>query len=153
MITVRLGLVTAAQFLTLRLILIGSTQMGYDDPDGPGHAPQYLDVRRQTMKKPTDFVSFLTNLVSHGKSLHYKDKYGAVVKLAIQPIAKLDKLNSDPKNAKVLSECGIKQAAVIGSDEHGVPVLLDCESLKTYLLDPASTGPDCIKNAITILTE
>ena len=49
MITVRLGLVTAAQFLTLRFILIGSTQMGCDDPDGPGHAPQYLDVRRENM--------------------------------------------------------------------------------------------------------
>ena len=36
---------TAAQFLTLRLILIGSTHAGCDDSDGPGHAPRYLDVR------------------------------------------------------------------------------------------------------------
>ena len=45
MIAARFGLVTAAQFLTLRLMPIGSTQMGCDDPDGPGHAPRYLDVR------------------------------------------------------------------------------------------------------------
>ncbi len=36
---------TAAQFLTLRLIPIGSTYMGCDDSDGPGHAPRYLYVR------------------------------------------------------------------------------------------------------------
>ena len=36
---------TAAQFLTLRLTPIGSTHMGRDDSDGPGHAPRYLDVR------------------------------------------------------------------------------------------------------------
>ena len=40
---------TAAQFLTLRLIPIGSTQVGCDDSDGPGHAPRYLDVRQKTM--------------------------------------------------------------------------------------------------------
>ena len=43
-ITVRFGQVTAAQFLTLRLIPTGSTQVGCDDSDGPGHAPRYLDV-------------------------------------------------------------------------------------------------------------
>ena len=35
---------TAAQFLTLRLIPIGSTHVGCDDSDVPGHAPRYLDV-------------------------------------------------------------------------------------------------------------
>ena len=30
----------------LRLIPIGSTHVGCDDSDGPGHAPRYLDVRR-----------------------------------------------------------------------------------------------------------
>ena len=35
---------TAAQFLTLRLSPLGSTHMGCDDSDGPGHAPRYLDV-------------------------------------------------------------------------------------------------------------
>ena len=44
-------LVTAAQFLTLRLILIGSTHVGCDDSDGPGHAPRYLDVSRNIMRK------------------------------------------------------------------------------------------------------
>ncbi len=48
-ITVGLGLVTAAQFLTLRLIPIGSTHMGSVDSDVPGHAPRYLDVRCKTM--------------------------------------------------------------------------------------------------------
>ena len=37
---------TAAQFLTLRLFPIGSTHMGCDDSDGPGHAPRYLYVRQ-----------------------------------------------------------------------------------------------------------
>ena len=36
---------TAAQFLTLRLMPIGSTHVGCNDSDGPGHAPRYLDVR------------------------------------------------------------------------------------------------------------
>ena len=36
---------TAAQFLTLRLVPIGSTHKGCVDSDGPGHAPRYLDVR------------------------------------------------------------------------------------------------------------
>ena len=35
---------TAAQFLTLRLIHIGSTHVGCVDSDVPGHAPRYLDV-------------------------------------------------------------------------------------------------------------
>ena len=38
---------TAAQFLTLRLIPIGSTHMGCYDSDGPGHAPRYLCVRQK----------------------------------------------------------------------------------------------------------
>ncbi len=42
---------TAAQFLTLRLSPLGSTHMGCDDSDGPGHAPRYLDVRPTTMYK------------------------------------------------------------------------------------------------------
>ncbi len=41
---------TAAQFLTLRLSPLGSTHMGCDDSDGPGHAPRYLDVRPILMK-------------------------------------------------------------------------------------------------------
>ena len=38
---------TAAQFLTLRLSPLGSTHMGCDDSDVPGHAPRYLDVRNR----------------------------------------------------------------------------------------------------------
>ncbi len=41
---------TAAQFLTLRLGPLGSTHMGCDDSDGPGHAPRYLCVSRNFMK-------------------------------------------------------------------------------------------------------
>jgi hypothetical protein len=66
-ITVRLGLVNAAQFLTLRFILIGSTQMGCDDPDGPGHAPQYLDVSQHFMTThiPDDFEVGLADVKMH----------------------------------------------------------------------------------------
>ena len=35
-------MVPAAQFLTLRLTLASSTEMGGDDLDGPGHAPTLL---------------------------------------------------------------------------------------------------------------
>ena len=48
MITVRLGVVTAAQFLTLRLVVSVATKIICNDPDGPGHAPRYLDVSRIT---------------------------------------------------------------------------------------------------------
>ena len=40
---------TAAQFLTLRLVPLGSTHVGCDDSDGPGHAPRYLDVSQIIM--------------------------------------------------------------------------------------------------------
>ena len=46
MIPVRLGLVPAAQFLTLRLVVSVAAEDICDDSDGPGHAPRYLDVRR-----------------------------------------------------------------------------------------------------------
>ena len=35
---------TAAQFLTLRSVASVATKNICDDPDGPGHAPRYLDV-------------------------------------------------------------------------------------------------------------
>ncbi len=51
---------TAAQFLTLRLIPIGSTHVGCDDSDGPGHAPRYLDVRHKIeMFKVIAIIGFL----------------------------------------------------------------------------------------------
>ena len=37
--------VTAAQFLTLRSVASVATKDIYVNPDGPGHAPRYLDVR------------------------------------------------------------------------------------------------------------
>ena len=45
---------TAAQFLTLRLIPIGSTHMGCYDSDGPGHAPRYLYVSPLSMNDIRD---------------------------------------------------------------------------------------------------
>ena len=39
------GVATAAQFLTLRSVASVATNNICDDPDGPGHAPRYLDVR------------------------------------------------------------------------------------------------------------
>ena len=47
---------TAAQFLTLRLNLIGSTQVGCDDSDGPCHAPRYLDVSPHFMLKSNTYI-------------------------------------------------------------------------------------------------
>ena len=45
---------------------------------------------------------------------------------------------------------GVDVLSICGSDEHGVPILLDCETLKTYLLDPASSAQDYLKFSITI---
>ena len=53
---------TAAQFLTLRLIPLGSTHMSRDDSDGPGHAPRYLDVR----SVPVCAVCSLSNMGGNG---------------------------------------------------------------------------------------
>ena len=47
---------TAAQFLTLRLVQIGSTHVGCDDSGGPGHAPRYLDVRHAIMSITTHLL-------------------------------------------------------------------------------------------------
>ncbi len=116
----------------------------------PGHVPIYFCVRLLTMRKQNDFVTYLGELISHGKDLHYKNEYGAAVKVIVQPLAKLDKLNADPINIKKLADCGVQHAVVIGCDEHGAPILLDCDSLKTYLLDPASTGKEYIKHSIII---
>ena len=69
----------------------------------------------------------------------------------VQPLAKLDKLNADPIYKGKLADCGVQNAVVIGCDEKGVPIVLDCKDLKTYLLDPASSGKDCIKHCIQIL--
>ena len=59
----RLRIYTAAQFLTLRLILIGSTHMGRDDSDGPGHAPRYLDVSHMNKRWTAWDISLLVALI------------------------------------------------------------------------------------------
>ena len=65
---------TAAQFLTLRLVLTVATKGGCDEPDGPGHAPRYLDVGPTQVQNSNDlwiwYVSswwiFGSRLRSHG---------------------------------------------------------------------------------------
>ncbi len=41
---------TAAQFLTLRLVVSIASEVICDDSDGPGHAPRYLYVRPKWRK-------------------------------------------------------------------------------------------------------
>jgi len=74
-LTVRVA--TAAQFLTLRLMPIGSTHMGCDDSDGPGHAPRYLDVRtivrnpELIMKTMTTVMKWSLSIVAIGTMLYF----------------------------------------------------------------------------------
>ena len=63
----------AAQFLTLRLIPIGSTHMGCDDSDGPGHAPRYLDVSTMLMKVVVPaLILMLLYVLSYGALRHLR---------------------------------------------------------------------------------
>ncbi len=104
------------------------------------------------MKQPLDFMSFLSRLIAHGRGLCYKDRYGAVTAVAIQPLLKLDKVNTDPATVKTLADRGVTDAIVIGNDARGVPILLALATLKTYLLDPGRTEPGgYLKDEITIL--
>jgi hypothetical protein len=103
------------------------------------------------MKPPHDFMSFLTRLIAHGRGLCYKDRYGAVTAVMIQPLLKLDKVNADPATVQKLADCGVTDAIVIGSDARGVPILLALATLKTYLLDPGRSDPGAyLKDEITI---
>ena len=96
-------------------------------------------------------IPYLAQLIEHGKSLKYKDRYGSVIKVMVQPLAKLDKLNSDAANVAKMSALGAKESLVIGSNEAGIPIIISCQTLKTYLLDPASTYPGShLKNEIAI---
>jgi len=102
------------------------------------------------MKNP-DFISFLSDLIAHGKDLQYKNRYGSLIAVKIQPLMKLDKVNSDPATVKKLTDLGVQDAIVIGNDENGIPVLLNTKTLKTYLLDPGITQPgEYLKNEISI---
>jgi hypothetical protein len=102
------------------------------------------------MKSP-DFISFLSDLIAHGKDLQYKNRYGALVAVKIQPLMKLDKVNSDPATVKKLSDLGVEDAIVIGNDENGIPIILATKTLKTYLLDPGITqSGEYLKNEISI---
>ncbi len=96
-------------------------------------------------------IPFLATLMQHAKDLQYQNRYGAVMKVRIQPLAMLDKVNADPANIAKLRDVGAQDALVIGADETGIPILIACATLKTYLLDPAQTAPGSyLKNPITI---
>jgi hypothetical protein len=96
-------------------------------------------------------IPHIADLIRHAKTLQYQDRYGTVVKVVIQPLAQLDKLNSDPASLAKMAELGVKEALVIGSNEAGIPIVIACQTLKTYLLDPGMTAPGSyLKNEIKI---
>ena len=96
-------------------------------------------------------IPYLAELIQHAKTLQYQNRYGVVVKVRIQPLAALDKLNADAANISKMRESGVQDALVIGADETGIPIIISCQTLKTYLLDPALTAPGSyLKNAIVI---
>jgi hypothetical protein len=96
-------------------------------------------------------IPLLAELIQHAKTLQYKNRYGTLVKVHIQPLAQLDKLNADTGTLAKMRESGAQDALVIGADEAGIPILISCLTLKTYLLDPAMPTPGSyLKNEITI---
>lgn len=96
-------------------------------------------------------IPYLAELLQHAKTLEYKNRYGALVKVNIQPLAQLDKLNADPGTVAKMRASGAEDALVIGADEAGIPILISCQTLKTYLLDPAMPeSGSYLKNEIKI---
>lgn len=97
-------------------------------------------------------IPYLADLIAHAKTLEYKNRYGALVKVRIQPLAQLDKLNADAATVAKMRASGAQDALVIGADETGIPILISCETLKTYLLDPAMPeSGSYLKNEIKII--
>jgi len=97
-------------------------------------------------------IPYLAELIQHAKTLQYKNRYGALVKVQIQPLAQLNKLNADAATVAKMRESGAEDALVIGADEAGIPILISCQTLKTYLLDPAMPAPGSyLKNEIKII--
>lgn len=96
-------------------------------------------------------IPHLAKLMSQAKGLHYKDRYGAQVQVRIQPLVKIEKMNADAATLRTLEACGVTDALVIGNDAAGIPILLACATLKTYLLDPGMSGPgQYLKNEISL---
>ncbi len=104
---------------------------------------------------PNDnLVLHIANLIGHSKDLYYKDHYGAKVRVVIQPLARIERVNADKTNQKKLADAGAGNAMVIGNDELGVPVIISCETLKAYLLDSDSLDPgEYLKHEITMVYE
>jgi hypothetical protein len=97
-------------------------------------------------------IPYLAELIKHAKTLQYKNRYGALMKVNIQPLAQLDKLNGDAGTVAKMRESGVEDALVIGADEAGIPILISCQTLKTYLLDPAMPeSGSYLKNEIKIV--
>lgn len=97
-------------------------------------------------------IPFLAELLQHAKTLQYKNRYGTLVKVNIQPLAQLDKLNADPGTVAKMRASGAEDALVIGADETGIPILISSQTLKTYLLDPAMPeAGSYLKNEIKII--
>jgi hypothetical protein len=62
-------------------------------------------------------IPYLAELIQHAKTLQYKNRYGALLKVNIQPLAQLDKLNADAGTRTKMQESGAQDALVIGADE------------------------------------
>ncbi len=90
---------TAAQFLTLRLIPIGSTHMGCDDSDGPGHAPRYLDVRR--------IIMMIFKQLSKPKPKEYLGEFEEKFKLQVEIVA------YSPFGDLLIRDKGSKELAIL----------------------------------------
>jgi hypothetical protein len=96
-------------------------------------------------------IPYIAELIQHGKTLQYKNRYGAQEPVTIQPLAALDKLNSDSANLAKMRDLGVHDALVIGADAAGIPILIACQTLKTYLLDPdLTTSGSYLKNEIVL---
>jgi hypothetical protein len=97
-------------------------------------------------------IPYLAGLIGHARTLQYQNRYGALVKVHIQPLAQLDRLNADAPTVAKMREAGAADALVIGADEAGIPILISCQTLKTYLLDPAMpSAGSYLKNEIRLI--
>lgn len=102
------------------------------------------------MKQHPRLIPHIADLIAHAGGLSYQDHHANAVMVRIQPLAMIEKINADPATARKLGEGGVVDALVIGNDEFGVPILLSCESLKTYLFDAEDEPGSYLKHEIVI---